>query len=99
MPGGHAHKLAVDRPADVGAAKMAVRRQLLNHLTDLRRVGRRRQWLAEGDVDGVGNPLRPLPEEPAAVVTEDATPDIVQAGGDDRRGAALDNLFKAAVER
>src|SRR6266404_4363140 len=102
MAGGNVHKLAMNGPALIDALDRTIGRQPLNSLADFHRWRRRRQRLAEGNTHGVaakGESLGPFPEEFAAAITEDASPNVVQANWDDRRGTAFEDLLEPSVKR
>jgi hypothetical protein len=59
---------------------------------------RRRQWRAERDGDRPWQTLRHLPEELAALETEDAAPDAIEIDRNDRHVEAGDDALEAALE-
>src|SRR5262249_36724631 len=56
-----------------------------------------RQRVPERDTHGIRQLLRTLPQHLAALVTEDAAPNMIQADRDDRHGGAFEDLLKAAM--
>src|SRR5262245_60910501 len=98
MPGGLTNKLAMHQPAIAGATHRRISREFLDRLADLIGVRSRWQGRSKTHEDTVRNAFWPFPQESAAAIAEDASPEMVEANGHDRRRAAFDNLLEAALE-
>ena len=98
MAGCHGHELLMHEDALGDARDGTVGGKLLDRLAHLHRRGVWRHRFAEGDRHRVGDFLRPLPEELPALMTEDASPHVVQTNRNNRRRATLDNLLETAIE-
>src|SRR5207248_1635065 len=80
------------------ALRECLHRQLLDALAYLVRLRGRRHRLAEHDGDRPPYALRPLEEEAAALVAEDASPDAVDVDRHDRTARVGGDALEAALE-
>src|SRR5512132_36463 len=96
---GHFDELGVEQITRTTAVFHRRAFQFQDRVAHLRYGGTWRQWRTEGYCHRVWKLFGPLPEKLAVFKTEDAAPELIEVHRNDRDVRALDDFFKATLER